>query len=290
MADYTLKTIGKHVSQWGEGPIWWNDHLLYVDINGKQLIKLNPETEKETVWDIGERIGTVVPTDGVDVIYAGDTGYVRFNPATGEKTHLGDPEAALRETNRFNDGKCDPAGRFWAGTISLVKNKGTANLYCLDPDGTLSLKLADLTNSNGICWSADAKTMYHIDTPTLSIRAFRYDLESGEINNGRVVIDTKAKGYDTSPDGMTIDSNGNLWVAFCHGGCVVCFDPINDTEVQRVDFPCIETTACTFGGPNLDRLFVTTGIKPDLDEPGAGQVFVVDRLGVQGVPAFAFQG
>ncbi|HAV11882.1 MAG TPA: gluconolaconase, partial [Opitutae bacterium] len=140
MADYTLKTIGKHVSQWGEGPIWWNDHLLYVDINGKQLIKLNPETEKETVWDIGERIGTVVPTDGVDVIYAGDTGYVRFNPATGEKTHLGDPEAALRETNRFNDGKCDPAGRFWAGTISLVKNKGTANLYCLDPDGTLSLK------------------------------------------------------------------------------------------------------------------------------------------------------
>lgn len=290
MADTTITTIGKQVSQWGEGPIWWNNHLLYVDINGKQLIKLDPETAEETVWDIGERIGTVVPTEGNDLLYAGDTGYVRFNPATGEKTNLGDPEAALRETNRFNDGKCDPAGRFWAGSISLVKNKGTANLYCLETDGTLSLKLADLTNSNGICWSADGSTMYHIDTPSLAIRAFDFDIQTGEISNSRAVVDTAAKGYASSPDGMTIDANGNLWVAFCHGGCVVCFDPTKDKEIQRVDLPCIETTACAFGGPNLDRLFVTTGIKPDLDEPDAGKVFVIDGLDVQGVPAFAYKG
>ncbi|MGJ8652104.1 MAG: SMP-30/gluconolactonase/LRE family protein [Opitutaceae bacterium] len=290
MADYTITTIGKQVSQWGEGPIWWNNHLLYVDINGKQLIKLDPESEKETIWDVGERIGTVVPTAGDDVIYAGDTGYVRFNPATGKKTNLGDPESALRETNRFNDGKCDPAGRFWAGSISLVKDKGTANLYCLEADGSLSLKLDSLTNSNGICWSADASIMYHIDTPTLSVCAYDFNLESGEISNGRVVVDTAANGYDSSPDGMTIDANGNLWVAFCHGGCVVSFDPISGKELQRVDFPCIETTACAFGGPNLDRLFVTTGIKSDLNEVGAGQVFVVDGLGVQGVPAYAFKG
>lgn len=290
MAAYTLKTIGKQVSQWGEGPIWWKNSLLYVDINGKKLIKLDPDTEAETVWNIGERIGTVVPTEGDDLIYAGDTGYVRFNPKTCEKAGISDPEASLRETNRFNDGKCDPAGRFWAGSISLVKNKGTANLYCLDTDGTINLRLGNLTNSNGICWSADNSTMYHIDTPTLSIRAFDYDLETGAISNGRVVIDTKAKGYDTSPDGMTIDENGNLWVAFCHGGCVVCFDPNVNSELQRVNFPCIETTACAFGGENLDRLFVTTGIKPGLDEPDAGKVFVVDGLGVRGTPASAYQG
>lgn len=290
MADISIQRIGKQVSQWGEGPIWWKEHLLYVDINGKQLIQLHPETGEETVWDIGERIGTVVPTDGDDVLYAGDTGYVRLNLKTGAKTPLGDPEAELRATNRFNDGKCDPAGRFWAGSISLVKNKGTANLYCLDTDGALSLKLKHLTNSNGICWSADAQTMYHIDTPTQQIRAFDYDQASGEIGNHRVAIDTAAKGYASSPDGMTIDVNGNLWVAFCHGGCVFCFDPAKDKELQRVDLPCIETTACAFGGPNLDRLFVTTGIKPGLDEPDAGRVFVVDGLGVQGVPAFPYKG
>lgn len=290
MAQHSIQTIGKQVSQWGEGPTWWNDHLIYVDINGKQLIKLDPETEKETVWDIGERIGTVVPTAGDDFIYAGDTGYVRFNPTTGEKTNLGDPEAALRATNRFNEGKCDPAGRFWAGSISLVKDAGTANLYCLDTDGSVSLKLADLTNSNGICWSADTTTLYHIDTPMQAIRAFDYNLDTAEISNPRIVIDTAAKGYASSPDGMTIDANGNLWVAFCHGGCVACFDPIKNKVLHRIDLPCIETTACAFGGPNLDRLFVTTGIKPGLDEPDAGKVFVVEDLGVKGVPAFAYKG
>jgi len=290
MTQISTSLIGQHVSKWGEGPIWWKDSLLYVDIRGEKLIRLNPETEAEEIWEVGELIGTVVPTEGEDVIYAGDTGYVRFNPTTGEKTPLADPEAVLRGKNRFNDGKCDPAGRFWAGTISMVKEPGTANLYCLDTDGTISLKVPEVTNSNGICWSADAKTMFYIDTPTQEVRAYDYDLKTGEISNPRMAVDTAAHGYASSPDGMTIDAEGMLWVAFCHGGCVVRFDPNKDKELMRVDLPCIETTACTFGGPNLDRLFVTTGIKPNLDEPGAGQVFVIDGLGIQGVPAFAYKG
>lgn len=286
-----INTIGQQVSQWGEGPIWWGRHLFYVDIEGQKLIRLDPERGEETSWGIGERIGTVVPTEkDHEVIYAGDTGYVRFNLKTGNKTPLADPEAALRGTNRFNDGKCDPAGRFWAGTISMVKNRGTAKLYCLDTEGLLALKVSDLTNSNGICWSGDAKTMYHIDTPTQIIRAYDYDLKSGEISKARVVIDTAAHGYESSPDGMTIDAEDKLWVAFCHGGCVVRFDPIRGSELQRVDLACIETTACAFGGENLDRLFVTTGIKADLNEPDAGKVFVIDGLGVKGVPAFAYGG
>ena len=104
------------------------------------------------------------------------------------------------------------------------------------------------------------------------------------------MVDTAAHGYNSSPDGMTIDADGMLWVAFCHGACVVRFNPQTDKELQRVDLPCIETTACAFGGENLDRLFVTTGIKADLDEPDAGKVFVIDGLGVKGVPAFAFKG
>ena len=287
----TIKTIGKQISQWGEGPIWWGNSLFYVDIAGNKLLRLKPHTSEETIWEIGERIGTIVPSEDDDeVIYAGDTGYVRFNLKTSSKTTLADPEASMRGKNRFNDGKCDPAGRFWAGTISMIKDTGSANLYCLDTDGSLSLKVSGVTNSNGICWTADATKMFYIDTPTQNVRAYDYDLESGAISNARVVIDTAAHGYNSSPDGMTIDADGMLWVAFCHGACVVRFDPQKDKEIQRVDLPCIETTACTFGGENLDRLFVTTGIKADLDEPNAGKVFVIDGLGVKGVPAFAFKG
>jgi sugar lactone lactonase YvrE len=285
------KTIGKQISQWGEGPIWWGNSLFYVDIAGNKLLRLNPETSEESMWDVGERIGTIVPCKNDDeVIYAGDTGYVRFNLKTGSKTALADPEASMRGKNRFNDGKCDPAGRFWAGTISMVKDTGSANLYCLDTDGSLSLKVSGVTNSNGICWSSDATKMFYIDTPTQNVRAYDYDLESGAISNARVVVDTVAHGYNSSPDGMTIDADGMLWVAFCHGGCVVRFDPRTNKELQRVDLPCIETTACAFGGENLDRLFVTTGIKADLKEPDAGKVFVIDGLGIKGVPAFAFKG
>jgi sugar lactone lactonase YvrE len=287
----TVKTIGKQISQWGEGPIWWGNSLFYVDIAGNKLLRLKPHTSEETIWEIGECIGTIVPSEDDDeVIYAGETGYVRFNLKTGSKTALADPEASMRGKNRFNDGKCDPAGRFWAGTISMIKDTGSANLYCLDTDGSLLLKVSGVTNSNGICWTADATKMFYIDTPTQNVRAYDYDLKSGAISNARVVIDTAAHGYNSSPDGMTIDADGMLWVAFCHGACVVRFDPQKDKEIQRVDLPCIETTACTFGGENLNRLFVTTGIKADLDEPNAGKVFVIDGLGVKGVPAFAFKG
>ena len=291
MTTPTTKTIGRQISQWGEGPIWWDNCLFYVDIAGNKLLRLNPETSEESIWDVGERIGTIVPSKNDDeVIYAGDTGYVRFNLKTGSKTALADPEASMRGKNRFNDGKCDPAGRFWAGTISMIKNTGSANLYCLDTDGSLSLKVSGVTNSNGICWNAEATKMFYIDTPTQNVRAYDYDLESGAISNARVVIDTAAHGYNSSPDGMTIDADGMLWVAFCHGACVVRFDPRTNKELQRVDLPCIETTACAFGGENLDRLFVTTGIKADLKEPDAGKVFVIDGLGIKGVPAFAFKG
>lgn len=292
MTNYTVHSIGTRISQWGEGPIWWQDHLFYVDIEQHTLIRLNPETGEESSWDVGERIGCVVPTeDSSEVVYAGDTGFVRFNLETGAKTALADPEAALRGSNRFNDGKCDPAGRFWAGTISLVKDQGSANLYCLDTKGKLSLKLPALTNSNGICWSADAQTLYHIDTPTREICAYDFKQSTGAISNHRVVVDTSAKGYASSPDGMTIDSEGNLWVAFCHGGTIVCFNPNREGKViHTVELPCVETTACAFGGPNLDRLFVTTGIHKSMREAKSGTIFAVDGLGVQGVPAFAYKG
>ena len=290
MSPLSIQTIGTRISKWGEGPIWHNDRLLYVDIEGHTLISLDPASGQEHTWNVGERIGTVVPRANGGVLYAGDSGIVALDLSTGTKQALADPEPEKRATNRFNDGKCDPAGRFWAGTISLVKNIGDAALYMLDTDGTLQLKVDAVTNSNGICWNADATKMYYIDTMTKQIRAYDYDVDSGAIANASIAVDTAAHGYDSSPDGMTIDADGNLWVAFCHGGCVTCFDPHNGQALRKVELPCVETTACAFGGAKLDRLFVTTGIHSSKQETDAGKVFVIDGLGVHGVPAFAYQG
>jgi len=288
MPEIIVSTIGSQVSKWGEGPVWWQNKLIYVDIEGHSLIELDPANGTENVYPIGERIGTVVPRINGGYLCAGDSGVFSFDPASGEKTNLADPEADKRPDNRFNDGKCDPQGRFWAGTISLVKKTGDAKLYCLDTKGNLRIKQEDVTNSNGICWNAAADTMYYIDTPTQSVRAYDFDKDSGEISNPRVAVDTVAAGYDSSPDGMTIDNEEKIWVAFCHGGCVVRFDPATGEILQQVDLPALETTACAFGGPELDRLFVTTGIHKTKEEIDAGKVFVIDGLGVRGVEAFAY--
>ena len=284
----TIKPVGSRVSQWGEGPIFWEEHLIYVDIEGHALIRLNGETGSEETWEMDERIGTVVPMQEGGFLCAGDSGIYSFDPDSGTKTNLADPEEDKRPENRFNDGKCDPSGRFWAGTISTVKKTGDANLYMLDLQGNLSLKVPGVTNSNGICWNAEATVMYYIDTPTKKILAYPFENETGSLGEPSLVVDTGIAGWEGSPDGMTIDAAGKLWVAMCHGGTVLRIDPLSGELLHQVDFPCVETTACAFGGSNLERLFVTTGLHKTFEESDAGMVFVVDGLGVSGVPSFAY--
>jgi sugar lactone lactonase YvrE len=290
MNDLKINAVGSRSSKWGEGPIYWDNHLLYVDIEGHSLIRLNPETQEEEIWEMGERIGTVVPTLNEDFICAGDSGIYRFNPSNGQKTNLADPEATKRPDNRFNDGKCDPGGRFWAGTISTVKKEGDANLYQLDQSGLLTLQVSGVTNSNGICWNTSKTKMYYIDTPTQKVVAYKYDDQTGKLGGSRVAVDFRGLNTEGSPDGMTIDEEGMLWVALCHGGAVVQVNPETGKLLQKVELPCVETTACAFGGSNLDRLFVTTGILKTLHEKEAGKVFVIDGLGVSGLPAIPYGG
>jgi sugar lactone lactonase YvrE len=278
-----IQAIGKRHSLWGEGPIWWNDSLYYVDIEGKAIIRINPDTEEETVWEFPERIGCITPCNNSQLLYAGDNGISIFDIQTKVSTSITDPENHLPD-NRFNDGKCDPYGRFWGGTISLKKIKGSASLYCLDTNQNLEKKLEGLTNSNGLAWSQDKKRFFHIDTPSRSIQAYIYNGASAEISQATTIVDTEALGFDSSPDGMTIDAQDNLWVAFCHGGCVACFDSRNGKLLQTIEIPAIETTACTFGGTELNRLFVTTGIKKDTPENNAGRIFVIDGLPIKGTP------
>tara|TARA_B100002019_G_scaffold98144_1_gene84565 strand:+ start:4809 stop:5681 length:873 start_codon:yes stop_codon:yes gene_type:complete len=290
MNDLKISTVGTRSSKWGEGPIYWKDHLFYVDIEGHCLICLNPETQKEEFWEIGERIGTVVPTQTDNLLCAGDSGIYRFDPSSNQKTNLADPEANKRPENRFNDGKCDPSGRFWAGTISTVKKVGDANLYQLDTSGNLTLKVSGVTNSNGICWNASKTEMYYIDTPTQKIITYEFDDETGNLGDSQVAVNFAQLKVEGSPDGMTIDQEGMLWVAMCHGGSILRLDPQSGKLLQKVELPCIETTACAFGGKNLDRLFITTGKHKTLIEEDAGKIFVIDGLGLRGIPASPYLG
>lgn len=281
----TPEIVGTHVSQWGEGPIWHGQHLYYVDIEAHKILRYTPATGEEKIWDVGQRVGTVVPRASGGLVWCGDHGFYFLDEATGQSTAIADPEPDLPD-NRFNDGKCDPAGRLWAGTICL-KKRPEAALYVLHTDLSVEKKYSPVTNSNGIVWTADARTLYYIDTPSKKVRAFDYDAATSSISNERILWDTSADS--SSPDGMTIDDQDRLWIAFCHGGKVVCFDPKTRSVVQQIDFPCIETTACAFGGPDLQDLYVVTGIKPGLTEQHAGRLFVC-RPGARGVAAHSFAG
>lgn len=277
--------IGTIRSQWGEGPIWWQGALYYVDIEGHRVHRFDPATGDERSWDVGQRVGTVVPRESGGLVIAGDHGLFFLDEETGHLTAIADPEPDQAD-NRFNDGKCSPDGRFFTGTISLVKKPGAARLYRLDPDLSLHEAFGPVTNSNGIVWSADGKTVFYIDTPRKEVLAFDY--QDGHLSNLRGVVSTAH--LEASPDGMAIDGRGNLWVAFCHGACVICFNPQTGVEEQRVELPCLETTACAFGGPDLADLYVTTGVHKSVKEEDAGRLFVIRGLGVRGLPAHAFAG
>ena len=277
--------VGHIRCQWGEAPIWWQGALYFVDLDGHCVHRYDPADDTNHAWDVGQRVGTVVPRASGGLVIAGDRGFQFLDPETGVLTPIANPARGQPDI-RFNDGKCSPDGRFFAGTLSLTRTTGTARLYRLDPDLTVHDAFGQVTTSNGIAWSADGTTVYYIDTPRREVLAFDYD--NGHLRNLRSVI---ATGHiDASPDGMTIDADGHLWIAFCHGGCVSCFDPANGNELHRIALPCLETTACAFGGPDLSDLFVTTGIHPTAKEEHAGRLFVIRGLKVTGVPANAYQG
>lgn len=280
-----VETAGEIRSKWGEGPIWWEGALYYVDIEGHRVIRLDPATGEERCWEVGERVGTVVPREAGGLVIAGDNGFHFLDTESGKLSSIGDPEPDKAD-NRFNDGKCSPDGRFFAGTISLVKKTGDARLYRLDHDGSIHEVFGPVTNSNGIVWSEDGATVFYIDTPRKEVLAFDY--ADGHLSNMRSVIDTSH--HEASPDGMTIDADGNLWIAFCHGACVACFSPESGEELRKVELPCLETTACAFGGPDLANLYVTTGIHKTEVEEHAGRLLVVRGLGVKGLPASGFAG
>lgn len=277
----------------GEGALWNYEtgELLWVNITDKILNIYNPKLNYNKEMLTGQRIGTVVPAGSGMVLAALENGFYQIDPATGTKTFIADPEED-KPGNRFNDGKCDPAGRFWAGTMSTEGKKKAGALYRLDPDGSVHRMIDSVGTSNGIVWSHDATTMYYVDTPTRQVAAWDYDNETGAISRRRTAIEIPREMG--APDGMTIDASGNLWIALWGGSAVGCWNPETGELLRTIAVPAKNVTSCAFGDDDLGTLYITTARQGTSDEelvqfPHAGGLFKV-RPGVQGVKAYFFNG
>jgi sugar lactone lactonase YvrE len=279
-------------AQLGEGAFWNHETgiLYWVDIEGKQLHLFDPQNKKDRSFPTPSRIGTVVPQNKDIAIVALEDGIYKLNTKNGSLELLSDVEAKVTE-NRFNDGKCDPNGNLWVGSMDLEQKKAGAKLYKVEATGRTTVMLDKVTISNGIVWTKDKKTMYYIDTPTRKIRAFDFNAENSTISNERVAVTvSESLGY---PDGMAIDEHDNLWVGMWNGNSVLCFDSKTGTVIDKIDVPAHNVTSCAFGGKDLDLLYITTASVDMTDEekkqfPLAGSLFVADP-GVKGVKSSLFK-
>ena len=277
----------------GEGPLWDEEEqvLYWVDILNSKLFIYDPASGENRTLDVGQHVGTVVTRASGGLMLAVREGFASFDLETQELTLIANPEAHVTG-NRFNDGKCDPAGRFWAGTMAYENPKDSGSLYRLDTDLSVHRMFGGVAISNGIVWSLNHSTMYYIDTLRKNVRAWDYDNETGDIANERVVIDVPEEAG--MPDGMAIDSEGMLWVAHYGGARVSRWNPGSGELLEEIPLPVTQVTACAFGGPDLATLFITSAAQ-ELDaaelarQPLAGGLFAIETP-YRGVPSFRFGG
>ncbi|MFP5372814.1 MAG: SMP-30/gluconolactonase/LRE family protein [Actinomycetes bacterium] len=272
------------VAHHAEGPVWsesWGG-LRWVDMLAGDVLSMTPDgaVRRRSVGDVA---AAMRPRLGGGAVIAVERGFV-LEDADGALTPL---EPVWTDPSvRMNEGGCDPDGRFWCGSMAYDQTEGAAALYRLDPDGAVHRVLDGVTVSNGLEWSPDGTLAYYDDTATHRTDVFDYDRETG-LSGRRPFV---RFGDDDSPDGLTVDAEGGVWIAL-YGGSAVHRYGVDGRLDAVVDVPTAKVTACTFGGPDLDELFITTS-RQDLgpgDDPLAGSLFRVDA-GVCGLPAREFAG
>lgn len=287
----------------GEGPHW--DHnaqaLYYVDIKDATIHKYVPSTNRHTAVKIdGAQVSFVIPLDGAKdkfVISVGrNIAILTWDGESSTPTDMKyvssvDNEKEVQDNN-LNDGKADPTGRLWTGSVgrgggSLHDFAPVGSLFSFSKDWKPTKQLTKIRVSNGLAWSEDK--MYYIDTLTKKVDAFDFDAESGKISNRRTAFDFELNGVEGHPDGMTIDTEGKLWVATFGGSKVIRVDPANGKLLSHISFPTPQVTSVAFGGPQLDELYVTSANILLSEEqkkqyPSSGVTFRVTGLGVKGYP------
>ena len=271
----------------GEGPAWDSKSgiLYWVDI-----LEMRVYAGTEVLLQMDDFVGCLAPCKNGHLILGKRFSFVDLEPASGRTTDLASLDSEL-PSNRINDGKCDPMGRFLAGTMDMNEKDPTGSLYSFDGKQVTHL-LDGIRISNGLAWSPDTKTFYYIDTPTRQVRSFDYENQSGQISNTRAAIQIpESMG---SPDGMTSDTQGNLWVAMWGGAQITRWNPNTGKLLEQIPVPVLQPSSCVFGGRGLNELYVTSARKglreADLKKyPLSGGLFRI-RTKIEGMETFQFAG
>jgi sugar lactone lactonase YvrE len=273
----------------GEGPLWDPRAavLRWVDIKRGEVHRFDPVSGEDTAFEVGEQVGTVAVRRSGGLVLATETAIVTCAEDGSDLERLHEV-TTNPPGGRSNDGKADPWGRFWVGTM-LDGTDGAGAFYRLDPDGDLYTMLTGVSVSNGLGWSPDGRTMYYVDTQTGGVDRFDHDPATGEITNRRRLVDVD-RGW---PDGLTVDAEGNLWVALWDGWALRRYTP-DGRLTETVELPAQRVTSCAFGGADLSTLYVTTataGLSEDdlARQPQAGSLFALDP-GVAGLAAGEWAG
>jgi sugar lactone lactonase YvrE len=276
----------------GEGPAWDGPRqsLLWTDISGRRIHRLDPASGAAWTRELEQMAGAVLPRVAGGLALCLQDGVYLSDSDEGPLRRL-TPIEPLDKTTRLNDVKTDRAGRLWGGTMALDARADAGAFYRIDADGTVTVIAQPISISNGIDWNSNGSLMYYIDTATQRMDVFDFDLDAGMARDRRPFIH-----FEESfgiPDGMTIDADDHLWVAFYDGWAVRRFTPLGQLD-RTLRLPAARTTSCCFGGPGLDQLYVTSA-RDGLSEtrlakqPHAGALFVVEP-GVAGRPTTPFAG
>ncbi len=301
MENLAVTCIAKSNDRLGEGCLWDDQRqiLWWVDIpKPGRIHQLDPATGAHRSWSFNRTMGSIALRGDGSLLVAADDGLYFFDVMTGALTPFVAPEATLKG-NRSNDGACDPAGRYWHGTMmnNIAENGAdlditadTGQLHRIDAMGRVTLMQGNIGVSNGPCWSPEGDVFYFSDSKNQMTWAYDFDVDSGEISNQRVFNDTKDYGY---PDGATVDAEGYVWSARWEGHCLLRLDPKGRID-RVVAMPASRPTCVVFGGPKLDTLFVTTS-KMNVDSgtlgryPLQGSVFCFNA-NVRGTLKYRFAG
>ncbi len=277
----------------GEGPIWnpREQAIYWADSKGRPRIqRLDPKTGTVDEWEMPDLLGSFVFREQGGIVAGLKSGFHFVDPESGAVDLITDPEPDLPD-NRLNDGKCDRMGRYWCGSLDDSGGKG-GSLYRLDPDLSLHKMDTGITVSNGIAWSPDNKTMYYSDSRRRVCYNYDFDIASGAISNKRVF--TSTADIPGSIDGATVDADGYYWCAHIYDWQIAKYDPAG-TIIDTIRLPVRYPTMCTFGGPDLDILYVTSGaifVQDDEKDtqPLAGGLFAIHGTGAKGIAEPFFAG
>jgi sugar lactone lactonase YvrE len=278
-------------SHLGETPVWDGSEgvLWWIDIYKPTLNRFDPKSGRNHEIVLGQNIHAIAVRRQGGIVGSFQHGIGFVDPADGKVTTMVDPIGAAPA--KFNDGKCDRSGRFWTGSMSNDWVTPIGCLFRFDADGTVRSMDTGFKLSNGLGWSPDDRTLYFTDFSQSTIFAYDYDATTGAIANRRpLIVVPESEG---KPDGMTVDEEGNLWVALWDGWGVAQFDPTG-RRIRKVSFPVQRPTSCAFGGEGLDTLYVTSAWMQLSDQeraaqPLAGALFAMET-GTRGLSEPKFAG